>query len=145
MYKHDARETLPIVKRSATMDDIEMLRELLEQYQTSLTEEGTHLCTSTTACAGFGPELIDSVIENCTNNFDVDYIIKHLPVFKMEHGQNILRILNEVLNEIENCPVTLTSPAKCPPLDVDYSGCVDEEDTDVDQAPHHQPGVLNRG
>lgn len=133
VYEQDSRETSAIVKRSATTDDIETLRELLEQYQATLIEEGTHLYTSTTACTGFGPELIDAVIEHCTNIFDVDYIMKHLPVFKMHHAQHILRILNEVFADIENCPVIPVMQPKRLSLDFDYSGYVDEEETDMDQ------------
>lgn len=139
MYEQDLREASAIVNRSATTDDTEVLRELLEQFQSTLIEEGTHLYTSTTACTGFGPELIDAVIEHRTDIFDVDYIMKHLPVFKMQHAQHILRILNEVFDDVENCPAALVTPAKRPPLDVDYSGYVDEEESDMDQT--HTPST----
>uniref|UniRef100_A0A8C6U030 DNA 3'-5' helicase n=1 Tax=Neogobius melanostomus TaxID=47308 RepID=A0A8C6U030_9GOBI len=72
--------------REVTDDDRVLLRDLLEQYQDSLLHETTHLCTSKTACTGFGEELIEAVIEHSSRIFEVSYITSHLPVFAYKHA-----------------------------------------------------------
>lgn len=101
VYELGHRETPPQGKtRQVTEDDLMLLRDLLVQNQSSLIPEGTPLYTTKTACTGFGSELIDAVIEHSTTIFDMDYIIKNLPVFRMLHSQHILQILNTIFDDI---------------------------------------------
>ena len=53
------------------------------------------------SCTGFGDELIDAVLEQCTQIFDLEFIIHNLPIFKLEHAKEILRIMHEVFDDLE--------------------------------------------
>uniref|UniRef100_A0A8C6U4X2 DNA 3'-5' helicase n=1 Tax=Neogobius melanostomus TaxID=47308 RepID=A0A8C6U4X2_9GOBI len=132
VYETYERDILPQATRQVTEDDRVMLRQLLEEYRCTLLMEGTHLYTSTTACTGFGVELVQEIIEHSANIFDVNYIIQHLPVFQKKHAEDILLIINTVFKDVKCCPTTSTTPVAIPPLDIDYTGYVDKDNFDQD-------------
>lgn len=70
-----------------TPEDKLLIRDLLHNYRSSLLQDHTDLYTVDTACTGFGDELIDAVLEHCTQIFDLNFIIHNLPVFKLEHAK----------------------------------------------------------
>lgn len=86
----------PVQYRKVTSEDQELIRDLLHKYMESLVIEITLWYTTATACTGFSTELIDSVVEHCIAIFDHKYIMNNLPVFKKQHMQEILRILQVV-------------------------------------------------
>lgn len=117
----------PLKCRDVTSDDQNVVWELLLQYRQSLVQDHTRLYTSITACTGFSVALIDSVVEHLSNIFDQAYIMHNLPVFKKEHGQEILRVVHKVFSDFELCETTVT-PVQLVMPDVDFTGYFDSED-----------------
>ncbi|XP_076146136.1 putative ATP-dependent DNA helicase Q1 [Alosa pseudoharengus] len=134
--------------RMVTPEDKLLIRELLQTYRSSLLQDHTNipLYTVDTACTGFGDELIDAVLEQCTQIFDLDFIIHNLPTFKLEHAKEILRILHEVFDDIEQSQTNLFDDSVVQDdrvqVDMDYTGYFDDEDEDEIQS---SPSSLESG
>ena len=94
----------------------------------TLSAKAEHTFTSKAFCTGFGMELVDAVIEHCEHIFDIDYIIKNLPVFMLEHAKEILLIISEVFGDFEYTYTALSE--KPSPLDFYFQGYFDDEDDD---------------
>lgn len=116
-----------VKRRDVTSDDHNLVRDLLFQYRQSLVHDHTRLYTSVTACTGFSVALIDSVVEHLAYIFGLTYIMQNLPVFKKEHGQEILRVVHKVFRDFELCEEAVTSVSLVMP-DVDFTGYFDSED-----------------
>jgi hypothetical protein len=103
IYEHFQGEVpSPDKRRMVTHEDRLLIRDLLQTYRRSLVWDHTNiLYTVDTACTGFGDELIDAVLEQCTQIFDLEFIIHNLPIFKLEHAKEILRIMHEVFDDLE--------------------------------------------
>lgn len=98
-YELSEQIWLPSKCRQVTSDDQDFVRDLLLKYRNSLIQENTHLYTNVTACTGFSNTLIDSVVEHLSKIFHHTYILQNLPMFKTEHGYEILRITHEVFDD----------------------------------------------
>lgn len=117
----------PLKFRDVTSHNQTMVRELLHQYRQSLVQDHTRLYTSITACTGFSVALIDSVVDHLSHIFDLTYVLQNLPVFRKEHGQEILRIVHTVFGDFELTETTVTHVQPVMP-DVDFTGYFDSED-----------------
>ena len=70
-YEHFQGEvSSPDKHRVVTPEDKLLIRDMLQTYRSSLLWGRTSLFTVDTACTGFGDELIDAVLEQCTQIFD---------------------------------------------------------------------------
>lgn len=129
-YEHFQWEvSSPDKSRMVTPEDKLLIRDLLHNYRSSLLQDNTHLYTVDTACTGFGDELIDAVLEHCAQIFNLNFIIQNLPVFKLEHAKEILRIMYEVFDDIKQSQTILYDDTVVQ-VDMDYTGYFDEEHED---------------
>ena len=87
--------------RKTTQDQKTLLKELLIDYQSSLTSDGSYFF-SAESTTGFTDALIAATIQKCKYIFDLDYVVANLPVFKLEHGGEILHMVKDVFEDIDD-------------------------------------------
>ncbi|KAK0143251.1 Werner syndrome ATP-dependent helicase [Merluccius polli] len=114
-----------VKSREVTEDQKKNIRDLLYRYKLSLVQN-MHLYTNSSNCTGFSNELIDCVVERCTEIFDLPFIMDNLPVFSKRHGVNILRVLFDVFGDFECTEVDLPAEDIVVP-DQDYTGYFDDD------------------
>ncbi|XP_078656949.1 putative ATP-dependent DNA helicase Q1 [Branchiostoma floridae x Branchiostoma belcheri] len=120
---------LPTRYREVDSEQRDLVRELLHEYQAFLLLDTTHLYTNPEASTFFTDKLIECVVDSCTHLFDINYISTHLPVFRAEHAQEILRIMYEVFGDIDYVEPSFVESFAEP--DMDYAGYFDfPEDCD---------------
>ena len=84
---------------------------------------------------GFSVELIQDLVERCSEIFTVDDILCSFPVFAVVHAMRILEVFQEIFDDIPN-----HDDLQLPILDTDiteqlinYYGYFDKSDSDCDE------------
>lgn len=111
--------------RVVTEDQRQMIRDLLYRYKLSLVQN-MHLYTNSSDCTGFSNELIECVLEHCTDIFDLPFIMENLPVFCKRHGEKILSVFFKVFGDFEYTEVDQPAEDIVVP-DQDYTGYFDSD------------------
>lgn len=124
----------PVKCRKVTLDEQGLVRELLEEYRDSLIPPDEHLYTNASFCTGFSNVLIESVVENVSEIFDITYVMQNLPVFNIKHGQEILQIIHQVFEDFDLCEFPDTAEEPYLPPDIDFTGYFDVEDEDFEKS-----------
>ncbi|XP_063043616.1 ATP-dependent DNA helicase RecQ-like [Engraulis encrasicolus] len=125
-YELPEQYTHAVVKsREVTEDQRQTIRDTLYRYKLSLVQN-MPLYTNSSDCTGFSNELIDCVLERCTDIFDLPFIMDNLPVFSKRHGQEILSIILNVFGDFEYTEVDLPVEETMVP-DQDYTGYFDSD------------------
>lgn len=122
--------------REVTQEERNLIRDMLEEYMSSLAKDTAHVYTSIAACTGFSAELIEAVVEHSTHIFDLAYIVSNLPVFRLQHAREILQVISEVFGDIEDIESTSHEDSFTEP-DIYYMGYFDEEDEDFEIGTQH--------
>lgn len=129
-YEMSEQIPSPVKCRQVSLDEQGLVRELLEKYRDSLIPPDEHLYTNASFCTGFSNVLIESVIESVHEIFDITYIMQNLPVFDINHGQEILKIVHKVFEDFDLCKFPDTPEELYLQPDIDFTGYFDVEDED---------------
>lgn len=107
------------------------------RVRSSLSGQGSCRVVVATTALGMGLHF-----PNISHIFELNYVTHNLPVFKLEHAKEIIRILDEVFDDIEQSHTTLFTDSVVQ-VDMDYTGYFDEDHEDD----HIQssPGSLESG
>ncbi|XP_028441999.1 putative ATP-dependent DNA helicase Q1 [Perca flavescens] len=123
--------------RAVTEDDKTLVRDMLEEYRSSLVNDTARLFTSRSACTGFSTELIEAVVEHSKHIFDLAYIITNLPVFRARHAREILLVISEVFGDIELDIEPTSHKDSFTEPDIDYTGYFDEDEDSSEMGTQH--------
>lgn len=81
--------------------ELQLLEEFLKDYQQQLLSACPSYYLSPECTTGFSDTLIKSVLSKAKYIFDLEYILDHLPIFKVQHGIAIIQMFAEVFEDFE--------------------------------------------
>ena len=105
--------------RNASREQKSLLKQLLVDYQKAQESVGGPAYFGQECACGFTNSLINAVVKECKFKFTLEYILNNLPVFKVEHAVAIIKMIENVFEDI------CTSDIVCP---VEYELVTDVHD-----------------
>lgn len=100
-YEQLESKEVSLRSRKVSDKDKSAIADLLDDYRAKLISSSPNLVTSFAACTGFSQELVDAVLSHCEHIFDLAYIMNNLPVFRLEHGKEIMIIIADVFGDFD--------------------------------------------
>ena len=88
---------VPALSRQVDDIDRQFLQEMLSEIKI---EAGSSIFGSVGLSCGIDDEVIEAIAKKCQYIFSTDYIMANFPVFSKELAVEILKVVNEIFNDI---------------------------------------------
>ena len=135
-------------KRTVSKEQKLLLNELLVDHQQFIAGQCQSYFLPPECCTGFTAMLIRTVLKKCNYIFKIEDVLELVPVYKKEHGIEILFMIRDVFEDIEvdYDIVAVTAQTAFTDYDLEYVGEYEspdsfESDSDPDQSADASSGV----